>query len=76
MPRYFYNWTKGASTFLDSEGITLTTPDEARERALDISRKLLGEHALRFEWRMWVTDEVGGLVYALEVGNGVAGTTE
>ena len=63
MPRYFVEFTNGAHTLADDEGVELADLGAARECAIEDARFLI-ERARPPGWRRWrveVLDE-GGLV--------------
>lgn len=68
MPRYFFHVRDGAE-ILDHEGVALAGIAEARSQAVVAAGEMLKEWEGEFwkgeDWRMWVTDETGGALFAL-----------
>lgn len=68
MPRYFFH-VRDSGEFIDDVGIELAGPDEARAEAVRAAGEMLRDLGGRFwdgsEWRMWVTDEIGGTLCTL-----------
>ena len=64
MPRYFVEFTNGAHTLVDSEGMELADLGAARECAIEDARFLI-ERARPPGWRRWraeVLDEDGHIL--------------
>ncbi len=68
MPRYFFH-VRDSGEYLDTDGVVLAGPAEARAEAVRASGEMLRDIGGRFwdsgEWRMWVVDESGDTVCSL-----------
>ena len=70
MPRYHFHVRDGRD-ILDEDGIELSGPDEARTQAIIAAGEALQDCGSGFwkkhEWRMWVVDDRGETVCAIDV---------